>query len=167
MALAPLCAILRDEKALRVIFQTFIYNFLRREQEVFAVSAEQRSGPASVDRDGQIGSPSDAYRCGAPEPGSDDQIADEALWKLFTYLGSTTGKRRPRRHQLFAYMVNMRAREPSGTQIEGILLYPSTDSSAFDLRWHVSDMPLRVISVNLAWEWPTLKQSLLKTLHIC
>lgn len=31
----------------------------------------------------------------------------------------------------------------------------------FDLRWNVSEMPLRVTSVNLAADWPDLRASLL------
>jgi len=58
-------------------------------------------------------------------------------------------------------MVNMREREPLGTQVEGVLLYPSTDAIGFDLEWQISSMPLRVRSVNLAADWDALKVSLL------
>jgi hypothetical protein len=62
-------------------------------------------------------------------------------------------------------MVNLRAREPMGTIVEGILVYPSTDTTGVDVRWNVNDMPLRVTSVNLGADWPALKAPLLKLPH--
>jgi 5-methylcytosine-specific restriction enzyme subunit McrC len=155
--------ILRDEKALRALFQRFVYNFFRQEQQVFAVSADTYNWAGKrVGREGDIGLPRMHTDVVLRAPGRTVVLDTKFTPQPFsTFRGSTT-VRPSHIYQIFAYMVNMCAREPAGTRVEGILLYPSTDAAGFDLQWHVSDMPLRVTSVNLASEWPSLKESLLK-----
>jgi hypothetical protein len=63
-------------------------------------------------------------------------------------------------YQIFAYMANLRTTEPAERRVEGVLVYPSTNPTGFDLRWHVHGMPLRVTSLNLAADWQNLRAAL-------
>jgi 5-methylcytosine-specific restriction endonuclease McrBC regulatory subunit McrC len=77
-----------------------------------------------------------------------------------SFQGSTT-IRPDHLYQIFAHMSHLRLSEHGSARIEGMLLYSSTASEGFDIRWEVHDMPLRITSVDLAGRWPTLKAALL------
>jgi hypothetical protein len=54
--------ILRDEHAMRVLFQRFVHNFLRREQKQFKVSADAFGWAGSkVGKEGDISPPENAH----------------------------------------------------------------------------------------------------------
>ncbi len=159
--------ILDDEKRLRRLFQRlfqrFAYNFLRREQREFAVSADKFGWfGQSVDTVSGIGLPrmqTDIVLRG----GNRTLVLDTKFTaRPFASFRDATTLRTEHVYQLFTYMVNLRARETAVRQVEGVLVEPSTEEASFDLRWNVSGMPLRVISVNLTADWRALRASLLR-----
>lgn len=158
--------VLRKKTALRTLFQKFVRNFLRREQRVFAVSADAYDWwGAKVGREGHVGLPRMHTDIVLRAPGRTIVLDTKFTPKGFSIFRGSTTVRPAHAYQIFTYMINLRAREPIGTKVEGILVYPTTDATGFDLRWNVNDMLLRVTSVNLAADWPALKASLLKLLH--
>ena len=154
--------ILRDKGALRRLFQRFIYNFLRREQTTFRISADAYGWAGKrVERDGAVGLP--RMHTDVVLRAADRSIVLDTKFtpRAFSIFRGSTTVRPAHMYQIFAYMTNLRRREAEGCAVEGILLYPSTDPAGFDLHWHVDGMALRVTSVNLAADWPVLKASLL------
>jgi 5-methylcytosine-specific restriction enzyme subunit McrC len=153
---------LRDEGALRRLFQRFVYNFLRREQKDFRISAEVYGWTGErVEREGAVGLPK--MHTDVVLRANDRTIVLDTKFtpRAFSIFRGSTTVRPDHTYQIFAYMSNLRQREAVGRAVEGILLYPSTDPAGFDLHWHIDGMALRVTSVNLAAEWPVLKASLL------
>jgi 5-methylcytosine-specific restriction enzyme subunit McrC len=153
--------LLRDEHAFRVLFQRFVFNFLRREQRHYTVSADSFSWVGkNVGKSGVVSLPrmrtDVVLRAGGRTIVLDTKFTPRPL---ASFRGSTT-VRPDHMYQIFAYMANLRLADPA-SGIEGVLLYPATTPQGFDLRWHVHDMPLRVTSVDLSASWPALKAQLL------
>ena len=152
--------LIRDEKQMAGVFQTFVFNFLRREQNRFAVSSDElRWRDAKGDEESMQYLPvmqtdivlSDAKR----KIVIDTKYYTEAL---------QSGRYRQTVHsanlyQMYAYLRNMQAANPD-LNTEGMLLYPVA-ASAPTLEYELDGFRVRVRSLNLDQPWEEIHRDLL------
>lgn len=152
----------RDKARMRTLFEAFVFNFLRREQDDFEVTR-----PAFDWRDLECLRPGPAT---LPRMRTDVVLRDAArvlvIETKFTprpfdgYYGSTT-LRSAHVYQLFAYLNNLPTPFAGDRSIEGLLLYPVASTPAFDLAWRMGPRVVRAASVDLAAEWSAIRDRLL------
>jgi hypothetical protein len=106
------------------------------------------------------GAPPVAMR-GVPVPGVGDRRHDSLQYEDAVQKRHGSQKV-PSEHlyQIVSYLRNVPA---CGRTVEGILLYPAVKSS-FDLRYTILDFPIRVVSIDMAQPWPSIRERLLSVL---
>ena len=149
----------RDENAMPLLFQRFVFNFLQREQSVFRVSSPQLRwhGARGSEQDLQylpvmqtdihLESPEEAVVV-------DTKFYREAFQKNY-------GKERVRSdhlYQLFANLQNLSAIQPR--TVNGMLLYPTVGKD-FQLEYDLFGHRLRVSSINFEQPWQQVSRDLL------
>lgn len=151
----------RDEAAMRMLFQQFIYEFLRREQRAFHVEWERQlrwdlvgSGDPSllpVMRLDIVLRARDASR---------SVVVDTKYTSAFaeSRYGSTKLKS-GYLYQMAAYLRH--APQICPGDIEGVLLHPQA-GRALDEAYRLGPHGLRVQTVDLAQPWPEIHRSLLR-----
>jgi 5-methylcytosine-specific restriction enzyme subunit McrC len=152
---------LRDERLMAKVFEKFVRNFYLREQRVFKVRSKRiewqdvQAEPAHLAylpvmrTDVSLDSP--ARRV----------VIDTKYYAstLQTYhQGGTVHSQNL--YQLFTYLRNLAPATDSGRPIEGILLYPTVDTT-LDLRFTIHGHPVRVATVDLNAPWTAIRTRLL------
>jgi 5-methylcytosine-specific restriction enzyme subunit McrC len=157
---------IRDEVRMRQMFEDFIYNFYRLEQNEFtAVSGERFAWDTSyLDQ---------AARALLPEMGTDVYLESSSrkivIECKFTpnVLQENRGKlsaQSEHLYQLFAYLKQLEGRGGNDKHCEGLLLYPTAAHSVdfvFDTQGH----SIRVVTLNLRVAWKDIKAQLLSLLN--
>jgi 5-methylcytosine-specific restriction enzyme subunit McrC len=148
---------LRDEKKMALLFQYFVYNFLRLERRDLDVRRENI--PWKID------SLSHGTRSLLPQMQTDISIKTSTRNVIIDtkYYRKTLrehyGAERIRSehlYQLLCYLSNIR--EP-GQVVEGILLYPMVDRDLKE-RYCILGMTVRVETLNLAQPWNSVREAL-------
>ena len=149
----------RDERLMARLFEQFVRNFYRLEQQEFRVSSETIRWQATTATpealnllpamitDTTLEAPhrkiilDTKYYTAALRPRYDQQ-------KLIS----------PHLYQLYAYLQN----QPTvpGQALEGVLLYPAAEQ-ALDVRYTLGGYPVRIVTLNLAQPWPGIAADLL------
>jgi 5-methylcytosine-specific restriction enzyme subunit McrC len=152
-----------DERQMGRLFEYFIRNFMRLEQQVYQVKSERISWQTTA---------------GA-------EVKPEFLPQMLTDISLTSPHRKiiidtkfykqalvqrydkpkliaPHLYQLFAYLKN-HAATPPGLVVEGILLYPVV-TQELDLTYPLQGHNISIRTINLAQPWPHIKADLLKLL---
>ena len=151
---------LEDGKIMPVVFEAFIRNFLKAEQDEFTV------GSTVIQWEAQALSWDDMRYLPAMRTDVtlrsrhrtiiiDTKYYPEALIEHF-------GQRKiisDHLYQLFAYLKNYRS-EPREISAEGILLYPTT-SQPLDLAYAIGGHKLRIKTLQLNQPWPKIHTELL------
>ena len=153
---------LRDEIAMRRLFQEFIRNFYRREQRTYSVGSRiLHWHGVSVD------AASDGF---LPQMRTDITLTSprrSIVLETKYYQDALEvhhGKglvRSDHLYQVFAYLRNAQACNPIDLPWEGILLYP-TVAEDLDLRFCFSGHPVRVATINLNQDWRLIHRNLLR-----
>jgi 5-methylcytosine-specific restriction enzyme subunit McrC len=157
--------LLADPQTMGLIFQDFVRNFFRLEQNQFAVKGDQIHW--SID---------DAVGCGhylMPTMYTDTSLYDgtrtiiiECKWTPNTLQIGRGAKtlRSEHLYQLHAYMTqHARTQQHSGT-VEGLLLYPLADVPV-DVAVTLKGQWIRVRTINLRLSWPDIRDQLLDLLR--
>lgn len=159
---------LRDEEKMWRLFERFVTNFYRHEQDVYEVD-EQQTFRWDVTR---------------ATPGTDDLIPDmradvvlrgpERVVILDTkyYRRSTQqsqyGTERfhaPHLYQLFAYLKNSERKGSLYERAEGLILYP-TVGQKLDYSFETHGHRIRLVTINLAQVWTGIRVDLLGLLRL-
>ena len=148
--------IANDEHAMRLVFEAFVRNLLKREQKAF-----------NVCRPRLVWDTGDAPRSGMLPGMQLDIFLDSAGRRIIVdtkYTVASTQTHREREtirsghlYQLFAYL-----RNAVGTlgHAEGVLLYPA-DGDVLEYRDTVQGHDIRIATIDLTREWPDIRASVL------
>lgn len=152
---------LRDEPAMARVFERFVFNFFRREQQAFRVTREQfgwQDVKASVDhlRFLPIMRTDVSLRADTRHIVIDTKYYANTLQ---SHWGSET-VHSGNLYQLFAYLQNMRIKVGNSQTVEGMLLYP-TVSRTLDLEYVIQGHRIRIATIDLNTHWWQIKQRLL------
>lgn len=145
--------LLRDEVRMRAIFQEFVFNFFRIEQNAFTVRSERlRWNGIAFDEESKELWPGMETDVTLESP--QRKIVVDTKYYPEAFVENRFGKKKVHSShlfQIFAYVMNT-SMPLGGRRVEGCLLYPAT-SEDFDLRYELHGHPIRVVSVDLREPW--------------
>jgi 5-methylcytosine-specific restriction enzyme subunit McrC len=154
---------IRDEKRMARLFEDFVFNFYRREQNVYP--------SVKVDRIDWIAKPEDeASAAFLPEmrtdvtlrSGARTIVIDTKYYREAFSVGLGGEKIRAEHlYQVFAYLKNLEARGGADAESEGLLLYPAVGAE-FDYGYQLTGHRLRACSVSLDHDWRAIRRRLLE-----
>jgi 5-methylcytosine-specific restriction enzyme subunit McrC len=152
--------ILRDERQMAWVFEEFVRNFLRIEQNKFGVSKRQIPWDA-------LGDPDDLQMLPRMEtdihlecPGERTIIDTKYYAEVFQTHHGSVKARSGNLYQLLAYLKNAEALHEDYASAKGILLYPSAGEDV-RIKTTISDHPVEISTINLAQPWPDIHEELL------
>jgi 5-methylcytosine-specific restriction enzyme subunit McrC len=152
--------ILEDAKLMPVIFEAFVRNFLKTEQNEFAVSS------TLIKWEAQALTPDDvqylpAMRTDVTLRSNHRAIIIDAKYYPDALVENFGQKKIISDHlyQLFAYLKNYKS-EPIKILAEGVLLYPTT-SQSLDLAYVIGGHKLRIKTLSLNQPWQKIHTDLL------
>ncbi len=157
--------ILNDEVEMWRVFQEFVRNFLRREQD------ELRVRPLEMKWDAE--GPKEQLDL-LPKMETDIHLKSAHRRVIIDtkFYSETLQVRRGKRSlrsghlfQLFAYLKNSEALGPEYERAEGILLYPAVGERV-DFRAMIQGHSVRVCTVNLDQEWKKIHEDLLGVVEV-
>ena len=154
---------LEDEQQMGRLFELFVRNFLKQEQQVFRVKSEKINWQTDTDAGTDT-----AY---LPQMVTDISLSSlerqiiidtkfykQALAQRYDKQKLISGHL----YQLFAYLKNHGA-TTAQSATEGILLYPVTDQE-LDLSYQLHGHTVSIKTLNLAQPWPNIRADLLKVI---
>lgn len=152
--------VLRDERKMARVFEDFVRNFYKAEQRDFAVlplTISWDAVPISTTGAGRLPSMRVDVFLKAP---TRSIIIDTKYYTdaLQSYHGSESFHS-GNLYQLFAYLKNAAANDPSLAGAEGVLLYPAVNKR-LDERFLVQGHELKVATIDLAQSWKGIEGDL-------
>lgn len=151
--------LLDDEVRMAALFEDFLRNFYRAELQGYSVNSEVMQWDAASERDGDLSflpvmKTDITFRSGSRVVVADAKYYRDAL------AGGRYGKRAhaPHLYQISTYLAHLKRREPN-RDISGLLIYPA-DGKSIRLSYTLLDMPIRIVTVDLAREWRELHKEL-------
>jgi 5-methylcytosine-specific restriction enzyme subunit McrC len=158
----------RDDATMWKVFERFVYNFYRHEQDEYSVERPQ----VTWDFDGLV--PKETRQ---RFPGMQTDVvleptaqtpADRALIIDTKFYGDTLQAHHGRQsyhsanlYQLFAYLKNAEAKGEPYAHADGLLLYPTTEHEIEDAAT-IQDHKIRIGTINLAQDWSGIRRDLLQ-----
>ena len=153
--------VLADPQTMGVIFQYFVRNFYKLEQQEFSVKADSFGWPALPDAGhGHYLLPSmntdvslhNESRC----------ILIECKWagEIFQYSHGIKSLRSQHLYQLYAYIRNHPRSKMKPKVVEGLLLYPQVDEPV-DVAVSLDGHSVHVRTLDLQCDWPQVKGQLM------
>lgn len=152
--------ILRDERKMALVFESFVRNFYRTEQNSFRVTPLQLTWdaiPRASDR--TIGLPQMRTDLFLSSPTRRIIIDTKYYRDAFQERFGSKSFRSENLYQLFAYLKNAEALGPDFAVVEGMLLYPAVDQS-IDSQYEVQGHTLRIVTIDLDQEWAAIASGL-------
>lgn len=156
---------MRDDKAMARVFEHFVFNFYKREQNTYAVARNIISW--------DLEAPDEESRSLLPQMKTDISlrapgrtiIIDTKYYShtLQTHYGKESFHS-AHLFQMFAYLKNLEKDAGSDASAEGILLYP-TVSKPLDYTYKMPGHVLRICTINLAQEWQGIHRDLLELVN--
>ena len=157
--------ILNDERKMGLVFEAFVRNFLRLEQEELRVTPLQMEWDAAR--------PNEQLHM-LPTMRTDIHLesADRRVIIDTKYYSETLQTRYEKKsvrsenlYQLFAYLKNSEKEGPEYENAEGILLYPAVGEKV-DFKAVIQGHPVRVCTVNLDQDWRGVRDGLLEVVGV-
>jgi len=153
--------VLRDERKMAHVFQSFVRNFYRAEQSDFAVlplTIRWDGKPVAITGAGRLPRmETDIYLKGAKRRVIiDTKFYADALQRRFHGSDSFQSGNL---YQLFAYLKNAAA-DPNFAGCEGMLLYPLNGTSLRET-YLIQGHPITVATIDLMQPWPAIAEDLL------
>ncbi|QRN94771.1 hypothetical protein JRI60_37510 [Archangium violaceum] len=151
-----------DEREMGALFEAFVRNFLKREQDHFRVGGEViRWAAEPVLPGAEALLPSMRTDISLVAPGH-KVILDAKFYTRPLRTGRDGRKKLREEHlyQVFAYLKNLEARG-HGAADTGVLLY-ATSGERFDYRYRLGGHELRACSLDLDQPWPGIREDLLR-----
>jgi 5-methylcytosine-specific restriction enzyme subunit McrC len=154
----------QDEIRMRTVFEAFVRNFYKKEQSEYRVSSEWiewNVEPQNPDS-----------KLFLPKMLTDVSLASDNRYiildtKFTPHALRSRNERQtlhsPNLYQIHAYLQNKRPQLTGKQHLAGILLYPTT-STELDLEYHMGDVDIRVVTVDLAADWRAIHNRLLEIL---
>lgn len=156
---------LKDEKAMRTLFEKFVKNFYKREQNEYKVTSERIYWDAT----------------------SADELSERALPSMLTDVSLTSDDRKividtkyykaalqkyydkesiqsANLYQMFSYVMNLESRGGTDSECEGILLYPTVESE-HDYEYRIKGHRIAIKTINLNQDWRNIHNDLLNVLN--
>lgn len=161
-------SVLEDETKMSEVFEHFVRNFYRIEQERYSVAAETILWPATCAVSGQI-----AY---LPTMVTDVTlrskditiVIDAKFYKQTFVLNRFGGHQKVRSahlYQLQSYLEHGCDSLP-GASREGVLLYPSVSGEEISLDYQLPRSRIRVCTLDLTKPWQHVHERLLELVHV-
>lgn len=152
--------VLRDERKMALVFESFVRNFYRTEQSSFRVAPLQFPWDATpLQTDQTVSLPQMRTDIFLRSPTRriiiDTKYYREALQERF----GSTSFRSENLYQLFAYLKNAEALSPDFAAAEGMLLYPTVDKK-INAKYQIQGHLLRIATIDLAQEWTAIAADL-------
>ena len=153
--------IARNEREMARVFEAFVRNFYKLEQSEFKVEPLTITWDA-LPLEHHEGDRLPSMRVDVFLRSPQRQIIIDTkyyLEALQTYQG-VNSFRSENLYQLFSYLKNHKVSIPSGTQLDGILLYPQVGSQ-FDAQFAIQGSGVRLATVDLGQPWREISERLL------
>jgi 5-methylcytosine-specific restriction enzyme subunit McrC len=150
---------LRDEKRMALVFQYFVYNFLRIERSDLTVFRENINWKADSNEDAKLSL--------LPEMRTDISVinADRKLIIDTKYYRETLSEYYGSRkihsqnlYQLLSYLLNVRQGDE---KVEGVLLYPTVDQS-LRITYSILGIPVTIQTLDLARPWRAIHEDIMQ-----
>jgi 5-methylcytosine-specific restriction enzyme subunit McrC len=157
--------ITRDEREMARVFEAFVRNFYKLEQSEFRVEPLTITWDALPFDHGE-GDRLPSMRVDVFLRAPRRQIIIDTkyyLEALQTHQG-VTSFRSENLYQLFSYLKNHNVRITSGTQLDGMLLYPQVGSQ-FDAQFAIQGSMVRLATVDLGRPWREISERLIRLIH--
>jgi len=160
--------VLEDEVRMSAVFEQFVRNFYRLEQDRYSVGAESIAWPAVCAAPSQIGYlPVMVTDVTLRSP--DRMIVIDAKFykQAFTLsrFGDHPKVRSAHLYQLQSYLEHS-SKSSTTASSEGILLYPSADGKEISLDFQLPRHRVRVRTLDLSRPWPHVHCQLLALVHL-
>jgi 5-methylcytosine-specific restriction enzyme subunit McrC len=160
--------ILSDRNRMPAIFEAFVRNFYRQEQEQFSVGSEL----IHWDTGTNCSSAHEAYlptmRTDVTLRSSNRTVVIDAKFypqALVSHLGGHLKVRSSHLFQLISYLKNTQKKRGCDASAEGLLLYPCTDGSRLRLEFALLGHRVRVCSVDLTQPSPAIHKEMVSLLE--
>ena len=150
-----------SEEKMYAVFELFVFEFFRREQNRFSVSHSQKiRWESRGTEDSQLHLLPNMYADVVLESKAKTIILDTKYYK--EALADWHGKKlhSPHLYQLTAYLRNRQMNRPDGAPHEGMLLYP-TVKEPVTVNLVLEGFSIKVRSVDLAQHWQEIHESML------
>jgi 5-methylcytosine-specific restriction enzyme subunit McrC len=157
--------ILKDQLKMARVFQEFVYNFYRLEQDQFKVSSDRIAWDAtSIDEASKAMLPSMLTDVSLRSSERTIVVDTKFYTETFqNFYGSET-VRSSHLYQLFSYLKNLENRGGHDANAEGLLLYPTVSKPA---KWQaeIQGHNIRVVTLDLSLTWREIRRNLLLLLE--
>lgn len=156
---------LRDEKAMSDLFEAFVRNFYKKEQDAYSVSSEwinwylEKAGGDDLFLPGMLTDISLAAKDGSRKIIIDTKYYRDGFKKK-AKMGAGEKLISGNLYQMFAYLKNLERLGAINARCEGILLYAQAGEEA-DFHFSLPGHHLRVKTLNLNQDWRGIHQDLL------
>ncbi len=154
----------RDEIKMRYLFQEFVKNFFKREQNEYKVSSEILKWQADAVLSGELNFLPNMNTDISLDTPKKKIIIDTKYYLEALHFNYDKEKIISNNlYQIFSYVKNAEPDFPEKT-IEGILLYPATGQD-LNLRYNILGNRISVNTINLNQDWREVTDSLLKIIE--
>lgn len=152
----------RDPKLMPLLFESFVKNFYKREQDEFQVGAIQLEWDALCSEEDRAILP--IMRTDVSLKSPERSLIIDCKFYKEAFVGRSEKAKVHSSHlyQLYAYLRNAES-YPGWERSDGMLLYPAI-SHSFDHHFEIEGRQIRVTSIDLAKNWPSVERGLLKIL---
>ena len=159
--------ILRDEDKMAMVFENFVRNFLKLEQNEFSVSSVNMNWDAKYDEGQPEILPQMELDIHLAKKNKRIIIDTKYYFEALQFGRYKKTIRSPNLYQLFSYLKNSEAREPASaySDAEGILLYPAVGNK-IKFGATIQGHHVRVLTVNLDQPWQQIRSDLLTMVGI-
>jgi len=149
----------QDDNRMAVLFQRFLFNFYRREQQRFVVDAPQLRWRAQANTVADEAFLPAMYTDVVLRGANRCVILDAKYYReSFQSRFGRDKIRSEHLYQILSYLQNFGT--PAGATMEGMLLYPTVHQD-FDLQYVILGFPVRVCSIDLDQPWTAIRDRLL------
>ncbi len=151
----------RDPDRMPLLFQHFVYNFLKREQSTSQVTSEQlRWHSAEGTEEAMRSLPAMQTDIVLSSPGRrviiDTKFYPDALQRRYKATVHSDHL-----YQIYAYIRNLKAREGADVRVDGMLLYPAVGAPV-NLGYLIDGQGVTIRTLNLAQDWRGVRRDLLQ-----
>lgn len=152
---------LRDDKAMRGLFEAFVRNFFKREQAEFKVKSDRFYWQARGSGNTIKMIPELRTDVCLASPERTIIIDTKYTDKIFQFYRDTKKIRSEHLFQIHAYLTNWENKEGLHSKCEGIVLYPTVEEEV-NLQFEVHGHKISIRTINLNQEWRDIHKGLLK-----
>ncbi|MEA3273507.1 MAG: 5-methylcytosine-specific restriction endonuclease system specificity protein McrC [Patescibacteria group bacterium] len=156
---------IRDEVKMRMLFEDFVRNFYRKEQNEFSVTRELIAWNVKAENDEDMSYMPRMETDISLKSKSKKIIVDTKYYKE-AIKGQYKNKEKlisNNLYQMFAYINNIENKGGLNKKCTGILLYPTVKKD-LDLKYKIPNHNLQIKTINLNQEWKKIHKDLLSVI---